>query len=107
MGPDRPGGRAAEAVAAVAELTKAERWSADEWYSFACVYAVASEKLPDRRDEYAGRAVELLRKAVAAGWRERAVIDADADLAPLRGRPDFRKLVESLPYTAPPPRPAR
>lgn len=50
-------------------------------------------------------AVEWLRKAVAAGYRDRAHLDADPDLAPLRGRPDFRALVGSLRYTAPPPRP--
>ena len=98
-------GRVAEAVAEAAELTKAGGWDANDWYNFACVYAVAAGKLPDRRDEYAARAVELLRKAIDAGYRDRAHIDRDPDLAPLRGRPDFRKLVESLPYTAPPPRP--
>ena len=96
-------GRVAEAVAEVADLTKADGWDADGWYDFACVYAVASGKLPDRRDECAARAVELLRKAIDAGYRDRAHLDPD--LAPLRGRPDFRALVESLPYTAPPPRP--
>ena len=100
-------GRVAEAVAEAADLTKSGGWPARNWYDFACVYAVASDKLPDRRDELATRAVELLRKAVAAGYRDRAHMDKDADLDPLRGRPDFRTLVESLPYTAPPPREVR
>ncbi|MBX9583004.1 MAG: tetratricopeptide repeat protein, partial [Gemmataceae bacterium] len=47
----------------------------------------------------------LLRKAAAAGSWDRGRIEADADLAPLRGRADFRELVGSLPYAAPPPRP--
>lgn len=54
----------------------------------------------------AERAMAWLTKAVAAGFRDREHIEADADLAALRGRPDFRQLVGSLPHTAPPPRPA-
>jgi serine/threonine-protein kinase len=100
-------GRAAEAVAEAADLTAAGGWNAPQWYDFACVYGLAADKLPDRRDELAGRAVELLGRAIKAGWRDRNHIDADPDFDAVRGRPDFRKLVESLPNVAPPPRPAK
>ncbi len=104
----------AEAVAEVAELTQAGTWSAGQWYDFACVYAVASDKDASKRDEYAARAIELLRKAVEAGYTNAAHMAADADLAPLRGRADYRKLFAELeakyprpPEAAPPPRPVR
>src|SRR5262249_14426993 len=35
-------GQAVEAVPEAEELTKARKWSANQWYDFACVYAVAS-----------------------------------------------------------------
>jgi tetratricopeptide (TPR) repeat protein len=44
----------------------------------------------------ADRAMEWLTKAVAAGYRGRAAIEADATLEALRDRDDFRKLVASL-----------
>lgn len=53
----------------------------------------------------ADRAMVWLTKAVAAGYRDRDHIETDPDLAPLRTRADFRALVGSLPYLAPPPRP--
>src|SRR5262249_4979913 len=56
-------GQVAEAVAEVEELTNAWKWSAAQWYNFACVYAVASGKVADKKPEYADRAMELLRQA--------------------------------------------
>ena len=107
-------GQYAEAVAEVAELTKLDGTPANVVYDFACVYAVASGKVAEKREEYAGRAVGLLAKAVATGFKESGHVAADADLDPLRGRADFRKLVADLeakhprpPELAPPPRPAK
>ncbi len=110
-------GQYAEAVAEVAEvaeLSKSEAWDAGQWYDFACAYAVASGKLAGKREEYAARAVELLRKAVAKGYKDSGHVAGDGDLDPLRGRADFRKLVAELeakhprpPELAPPPRPAK
>ena len=54
----------AEAVAEVAALTQSSNWNAGEWYNFACVYAVASGKIADKKQEYADRAMELLTLAV-------------------------------------------
>ena len=81
-------------------------------YAAACFRAVsagvyAGKGQPAEAAADADRAMDWLRKAVAAGYRNRAQMDADADLDPLRGRPDFRALLATLPYTAPPPRPAK
>jgi hypothetical protein len=74
----------AEAVADVEELTKSSSWSADQWYDFACVYAVASGKATDKKQEYANRAMELLRQSVKAGYADAAHMANDIDLDPLR-----------------------
>lgn len=96
-------GQFAEAVAEVAELTKpapdasgSEKWTAGQWYDFACVYSVASAKLADKKQEYADRAMELLQQAVKAGYTDAVHIKKDADLDPLRGREDFKKLLAEL-----------
>lgn len=93
----------AGAVAEVAELTAPganatglANWNADQWYDFACVYAVASGKLTDKQDEYAKRAVELLQQAVKAGWEDASQMKQDANLDPLRDREDFQKLLAEL-----------
>jgi tetratricopeptide (TPR) repeat protein len=90
-------GRVAEAVAEVAELSKAGEWNSDQWYTFACFYSVASAKATDKKQEYADRAMELLRKAVLAGWKNGAHMTWDPDLDPLREREDFKKLLADLP----------
>jgi tetratricopeptide (TPR) repeat protein len=95
-------GAVADAVAEVAELTKSPFWGADQWYDFACVYALASAKLPDREKEYADKAMELLGQAVKAGYKDAAHLRADADLGALRGRDDFKALVAELEKKFPP-----
>jgi serine/threonine protein kinase/tetratricopeptide (TPR) repeat protein len=89
-------GQVAGAVAEVEELTKASKCSAARWYDFACVYAVASGKVADKKQEYAARAMELLRQAVKAGFKDAAHLAKDTDLEPLRGREDFKKLLAEL-----------
>jgi tetratricopeptide (TPR) repeat protein len=89
-------GQVSEAVAEAAELTRGSGWPAGQWYNFACVYAVASGKDAAKRDEYAARAVELLRKAVAGGYNDAGHMAKDAGLAPLRDRDDFKKLLADL-----------
>ena len=65
-------GETAEAVAEVAELTKASEWSAVQWYAFACVYAVTSARIAAQKQAYADRALGLLRQAVKAGYTNAA-----------------------------------
>ncbi len=71
----------------------------------AAVYATAGQPAEATAD--ADRAMAWLTKAVAAGYTDRAHMTADDDLASLRGRADFRALVNTLPEVAPPPRPVR
>jgi hypothetical protein len=47
-------------------------------------------------DEYGRLAVQQLRAAVAAGYRDVKHMQADRDLDPLRGRQDFRDLLAEL-----------
>ncbi len=89
-------GLVAEAAVDVEELTKASKWSAGQWYDFACVFAVASGKIADKKLEYADRAMELLHRAVKTGYKDGAHMKKDTDLDPLRGREDFKKLLEEL-----------
>ena len=89
-------GQVAEAMAEVAELTKSPNWNADQWYNFACAYAVASGKLADRKQEYADAAMELLHQAVRSGWRNASHMKTDASLDPIREREDFKKLLAGL-----------
>src|SRR5262249_41943531 len=63
-------GQMAAGMAELAELTKASGWPAEAWYDFARVYAFASSKDATKREEYARRAVELLRQAVRAGFKD-------------------------------------
>jgi serine/threonine protein kinase/tetratricopeptide (TPR) repeat protein len=80
-------GQVAEAVAEVAKLTAPgddaiglAHWNAGQWYDFACVYAVASAKIGGKKQDYADRAIALLRKAVQAGFRDAAHMARDSDL---------------------------
>ena len=93
-----------EAVAEAAELTKSSNWNVGQWYDFACVYAVASGKIADKKAEYADRAMALLQQAVKAGWKDAAHLKTDTDLDPLRDRADFMKLVADLEKRFPPPK---
>ena len=94
-------GQVAEAVAEVAELTKNASGDAGQWYNFACFYAIACDKTADKKQEYADRAMKLLRKAVTTGWNDAAHMAKDTDLDPLRGREDFKKLIDGLAKKSP------
>jgi tetratricopeptide (TPR) repeat protein len=89
-------GQVAEAVAEVDELMKIAPGDAGSWYNFACFYAIASGKSADKKQEYADRAMELLQKSVKAGWSDAAHMAKDTDLDAVRGRADFKKLVDEL-----------
>ena len=77
-------------------MTKSSKWNAGQWYDFACVYALASGQDAARREEYAARAVGLLRQAIAKGYQDADHMAKDADLDPLRKREDFQKLLADL-----------
>jgi tetratricopeptide (TPR) repeat protein len=54
------------------------------------------------RRNYGDRAMDALRQAVAAGWRDAAGIRTDADLDPIRERDDFHTLVQDLAFPGDP-----
>jgi WD40 repeat protein len=96
----RARGRLDEAIAEYQEAIRLAsglvRWNAGQWYDFACVYSLASGKSADKKREYADRAMELLRNAVTAGYKDAGHMKQDTDLDPLRGRADFKKLLAWL-----------
>ena len=48
------------------------------------------------KDNLAAEAVQALRAAIAAGWKNAGHTSRDPDLIPLRSRDDFRKLVGNM-----------
>ena len=89
-------GQLVEALTEVEELIKSPKWASGQWYNFACVYAIASNKEASKKQQYAGHAVECLEKAIRAGWKDGAQMAKDTDLDSLHGREDFEKLVDQL-----------
>jgi hypothetical protein len=85
---------------ATAEIwEKLARTDADSLYSAACFRAVTAGHLKDRPGDAkaeADRAMAWLKQAVAAGIKERANIEKDSDLDALRGRDDFKAVLDSL-----------
>ncbi|MBX9622306.1 MAG: serine/threonine-protein kinase [Gemmataceae bacterium] len=105
-------GDAAGCRATAAMWEKLGRPDANSLYDAACYRAVAAgvyakKGQPAEAAADADKAMAWLRKAVAAGYRNRTHIEKDADLDALRGRPDFKALLATLPATAPPPREAK
>jgi hypothetical protein len=77
------------------------KWTASQWYDFACIYSVASGKVADKKQEYADRAMELLQQAVKAGYKDAEQVKTNTDLDPLREREDFLKLIAELATPSP------
>jgi tetratricopeptide (TPR) repeat protein len=64
-------------------------------YDVACTHALMIAKATDRGRQ-ADLAMDWLRQAVAAGFKNAAHIKKDPDLDPLRDREDFKKLIAEL-----------
>ena len=96
------------AAVKVAEQIRDLGWdAADDAYHAACALATCipivekHDKLnADERQAavqfYGDEAMKLLRDAVAKGYKNAAQMKADRNLAPLRGRDDFQKLLAEL-----------
>jgi len=91
--------RRADEAAEVA-LQRRALWknNPSEFYNIACELALC---LPIARDEarkqaLATEAVTTLRAAIAAGWNDAAHTSRDPDLATLRDRDDFRRLLAEM-----------
>lgn len=95
-------GRLAEAVneasqlSAVSGPTESTKWTEQQWFDFACVYTAASAIKEDTRKEYLDRAMQLLHRAVAAGYRNIQILKTEAVLEPLRQRDDFQQLLQQV-----------
>jgi serine/threonine-protein kinase len=105
-------GKYASAAAEAADLARSDSLPGDILYQLGRVYSLASAGAQkddrvsrterDRQaDQYAARAVELLRQAVAKGWKDVEHLKKDSDLDPLRGRDDFKKLMAEVKAGAP------
>lgn len=73
-------------------------------YDIACLYAITSGKhvdKPEKAKAEADKAMDSLRKAVSAGYKDAAHMKKDTDLDSLRGRDDFQKLMAELEAKAP------
>jgi tRNA A-37 threonylcarbamoyl transferase component Bud32 len=99
--------RHAEAVRAAREYARAFPAQPQDAYDAACLIArcvplaerdpqLSTEERQKTADEYGRLAVQQLRAAVQAGYRDVKHIQADRDLDPLRGRQDFRDLLAEL-----------
>jgi tetratricopeptide (TPR) repeat protein len=64
-------------------------------YNLACIHALMIPESPDHVKQ-ADLAMRYLQKAVAAGYKDIALIKKDTDLDALRGRADFNKLISDL-----------
>jgi eukaryotic-like serine/threonine-protein kinase len=106
-------GRPAEAAAALFE--QPGLWDDDPGalYDLACGLALCIPEAPKdgsvptpeqraERQRYADRAMDALRRAVAAGFRDASHMIKDPDLRPLRDREDFRALVGELGFPSDP-----
>jgi tetratricopeptide (TPR) repeat protein len=95
-------GQRAEALKLVAELEAVPNLAGVQAYNVACLLAVLSEKAgPVAREALCRRAMHLLRKASATGYPANPteiehVLVKDPDMAPLRGRRDFKEWAAGL-----------
>jgi serine/threonine protein kinase/tetratricopeptide (TPR) repeat protein len=110
----RATGKPAEAVtsfrSAVAVLESLPTLAAGALYNLACYQALLARPAEASGSGFsaeevrvcADRAMDTLRRAVAAGFRHLAHMQADTDLDPLRNRPDFKLLMMDLAFPAEP-----
>jgi tetratricopeptide (TPR) repeat protein len=95
-------GQVARSLAEAGELRQLDVWTAAELYDLACVYSLASARIPEQKQEHGDRAMELLRRAVSVGWKDVKLTKEDTDLDPLRARDDFKKWLVDLEKKYPP-----
>jgi tetratricopeptide (TPR) repeat protein len=101
-------GQHAQAAAEATPLAEAKQASAGILYDTGCVYALcvaavqkdakmAAAEREKLAEDYARRAIALLRRAVEAGFRDLPHLKTnDPDLQALRSRADFQQLVQEL-----------
>jgi tetratricopeptide (TPR) repeat protein len=101
--------RPADAAAAARECLAISSDNPDRLYDMACELSlcVPLAGADDRagqaaQDRYAAWAIDALRKAIAAGFRDFAHMKVDTDLDPLRNRDDFQLLMMDFNFPANP-----
>jgi len=97
-------GRRVEALSAVERaasiMAALKRAPGSLHYNFACLCLLLES--PDDRAAREQRAIELLRKAISAGFRNARHMQNDPDLAPLRERADFQALIMDISFPTDP-----
>jgi serine/threonine-protein kinase len=85
-------------AAATADLLAANAKGPGDLYNAACGYALCVPLAgdPGTKEKYAARAINLLRQAIARGYKDTAHLKEDTDLAALRERDDFKKLLAEV-----------
>jgi tetratricopeptide (TPR) repeat protein len=87
------------ATAQAEDLAREPKAAAGTVYDAACVFALAgasAQKDTKQVEDYARRAVALLREAVRKGYNKLDHIRRDSDLDSLRQRADFREVLKEL-----------
>jgi tetratricopeptide (TPR) repeat protein len=102
-------GRPAEAAAAARECLEFHSGNPVGLYNTACELSLCvpltggdDAKARAARDRYAAWAIDGLKRAIAAGFRDVSHIQADRDLDPLRSRQDFQLLMMDLAFPVDP-----
>jgi hypothetical protein len=78
-----------------AKLGNGHAYTLKSMYNMACFHALMIPKSSDGAME-ADRAMEWLKQAVAAGYKDVELFKKDTDLETLRQRDDFKKLLAEL-----------
>jgi tetratricopeptide (TPR) repeat protein len=89
-----------EEAARIAEVDVRQR-APDDYrmiFQVACCYSlcVDAAEQEDDKAKYAAKGVEMLQEARALGHKDVKAIDAEPDLEPLRGRPEFQAFRAAL-----------
>ena len=87
-----------EAAEAARELATLVPGNPVDLYNSACCLAVCVTLASDTAEasRYADEAISLLKKAIATGWNQPDHTAKDPELAALRGRDDFRRLLAEM-----------
>ena len=90
------GGDVAKAISELKAIDHDGVTNPFHWINLARLYAIAGEQLPKQQQELKDQAMNFLTKAVSLGFSDAARLRSEEDLATLRVRADFRKLLDDL-----------
>ncbi len=99
-------GRTNDALQAVAKLRELGTATADQLYNSACVYSLCAGRIKPEKDvltaeqaaerkKHIDDALETLREAIKAGYKDFAQMQKDTALTVLRDLPEFQELTQS------------